>query len=100
MFYQLGRLVWAPFTFLWTYVTLPTLLVLLAIYFVNLYHRKTLYYFSWNDSMVRPGDLAPHPVALTLRDLETPNPKHIDSAPHPASPTPRTWGTLRPEYLD
>ncbi|KAH0503622.1 Sodium-dependent neutral amino acid transporter B(0)AT2 [Microtus ochrogaster] len=51
MFYQLGRLVWAPFTFLWTYVTLPALLVLLAIYFLNLYHRKTLYYISWNDSM-------------------------------------------------
>ncbi|KAH0517682.1 Sodium-dependent neutral amino acid transporter B(0)AT2 [Microtus ochrogaster] len=51
MFYQLGRLVWAPFTFLWTYVTLPALLVLLAIYFLNLYHRKTLYYISWNESM-------------------------------------------------
>ncbi|XP_041492741.1 orphan sodium- and chloride-dependent neurotransmitter transporter NTT5-like [Microtus oregoni] len=51
MFYQLGRLVWAPFTFLWTYVTLPALLVLLAIYFLNLYHRKSLYYISWNDSM-------------------------------------------------
>ncbi|XP_057615702.1 sodium-dependent neutral amino acid transporter B(0)AT2-like [Chionomys nivalis] len=51
MFYQLGRLVWAPFTFLWTYVTLPALLVLLAIYFLNLYHGKSLYYISWNDSM-------------------------------------------------
>ncbi|XP_041532475.1 orphan sodium- and chloride-dependent neurotransmitter transporter NTT5-like [Microtus oregoni] len=51
MFYQLGRLVWAPFTFLWTYVTLPALLVLLVIYFLNLYHRKSLYYISWNDSM-------------------------------------------------
>ncbi|XP_005367003.1 orphan sodium- and chloride-dependent neurotransmitter transporter NTT5-like [Microtus ochrogaster] len=53
MFYQLDHLVWAPFTFLWTYVTLPTLLVLLAIYFLNLYHRKSLYYISWNDSMVK-----------------------------------------------
>lgn len=105
MFNQLGRLVWAPFTFLWTYVTLPALLVLLAIYFLNLYHRESLYYISWNDSMVRPcpwqpGDLAPYPVSLTLRDLETPNPKHIDSTPHPASPTPSTWGTLHPEYSD
>ncbi|XP_038170076.2 sodium-dependent neutral amino acid transporter B(0)AT2-like [Arvicola amphibius] len=51
MFNQLGRLVWAPFTFLWTYVTLPALLVLLTIYFLNLYHRESLYYISWNDSM-------------------------------------------------
>lgn len=99
MFNQLGRLVWTPFTFLWTYVTLPALLVLLTIYFLNLYHRESLYYISWNDSMVRPrprkpGDLAPYPVSLTLRDLQTPNP------PHPASPTPRTWGTLHPEYSD
>ncbi|KAH0517379.1 putative orphan sodium- and chloride-dependent neurotransmitter transporter NTT5-like [Microtus ochrogaster] len=57
MFYQLDHLVWAPFTFLWTYVTLPTLLVLLAIYFLNLYHRKSLYYISWNDSMSQKATL-------------------------------------------
>ncbi|CAH7457211.1 orphan sodium- and chloride-dependent neurotransmitter transporter NTT5 [Phodopus roborovskii] len=51
MFGQLGRLVWAPFTFLWSYVTLPTLLALLTIYFLNLYHRESLYYISWNGSM-------------------------------------------------
>ncbi|ERE70087.1 sodium-dependent neutral amino acid transporter SLC6A17-like protein [Cricetulus griseus] len=51
MFGQLGRLVWAPFTFLWSYVTLPTLLALLTIYFLNFYHSESLYYISWNDSM-------------------------------------------------
>ncbi|XP_031242444.1 orphan sodium- and chloride-dependent neurotransmitter transporter NTT5-like isoform X3 [Mastomys coucha] len=51
IFSQLGRLVWAPFTFLWSYVTLPMLLALLTIYFLNLYHSKPLYYVSWNDSM-------------------------------------------------
>lgn len=54
MFGQLGRLVWAPFTFLWSYVTLPTLLVLLTIYFLNLYFSESLSYVSWNNSMVRP----------------------------------------------
>nr|XP_048293980.1 orphan sodium- and chloride-dependent neurotransmitter transporter NTT5-like isoform X3 [Myodes glareolus] len=51
MFNQLGRLVWAPFTFLWTYVTLPALLALLTICFLNLYHKESLYYISWNNSM-------------------------------------------------
>ncbi|XP_038943394.1 uncharacterized protein LOC499151 isoform X9 [Rattus norvegicus] len=51
MFGQLGRLVWAPFTFLWSYVTLPTLLVLLTIYFLNLYFSESLSYVSWNNSM-------------------------------------------------
>ncbi|XP_052019177.1 orphan sodium- and chloride-dependent neurotransmitter transporter NTT5-like isoform X2 [Apodemus sylvaticus] len=51
MFGQLGRLVWSPFTFLWSYVTLPTLLALLTIYFLNLYHSESLYYVSWNNSM-------------------------------------------------
>lgn len=43
---------WAPFAFLWSYVTLPTLLALLIIYFLNIYHRES-FYVSWNDSMVR-----------------------------------------------
>ncbi|XP_059134954.1 orphan sodium- and chloride-dependent neurotransmitter transporter NTT5 isoform X2 [Peromyscus eremicus] len=51
MFGQLGRLVWAPFTFLWSYVTLPTLLTLFIIYFLNLYHREPLNYIAWNNSM-------------------------------------------------
>ncbi|XP_028717734.1 orphan sodium- and chloride-dependent neurotransmitter transporter NTT5-like [Peromyscus leucopus] len=51
MFGQLGRLVWAPFTFLWSYVTLPTLLSLFIIYFLNLYHREPLNYIAWNNSM-------------------------------------------------
>ncbi|XP_021023166.1 orphan sodium- and chloride-dependent neurotransmitter transporter NTT5-like isoform X2 [Mus caroli] len=51
VFGQLGGLVWAPFTFLWSYVTLPTLLVLLTIYFLNLYYSGSPYYVSWNDSM-------------------------------------------------
>ncbi|XP_028644846.1 orphan sodium- and chloride-dependent neurotransmitter transporter NTT5-like [Grammomys surdaster] len=51
MFGQLGRLVWAPFTFLWSYVTLPMLLALLTIYFLNLCHSESLYYVSWNNSM-------------------------------------------------
>lgn len=62
MFSQLGRLVWAPVTFLWSYVTLPMLLVLLTIYFLNLYYNGSPYYVSWNESMVRPlpvGDPGP-----------------------------------------
>ncbi|XP_011249212.1 solute carrier family 6 (neurotransmitter transporter)-like isoform X3 [Mus musculus] len=51
VFGQLGSLVWSPFTFLWSYVTLPTLLVLLTIYFLNLYYSGSPYYVSWNDSM-------------------------------------------------
>ncbi|KAL1769326.1 orphan sodium-and chloride-dependent neurotransmitter transporter NTT5-like [Sigmodon hispidus] len=51
MFGQLGHLVWAPFNFLWSYVTMPTLLALFTFYLLNLYHRKPLYYISWNDSM-------------------------------------------------
>ncbi|CAO2632834.1 Sodium-dependent neutral amino acid transporter SLC6A17 [Lemmus lemmus] len=50
MFSLLGRLVWAPFTFLWNYVTLPALLLLLTTCFLNLYHRESLYYISWDDS--------------------------------------------------
>lgn len=108
MFGQLGRLVWAPFTFLWSYVTLPTLLSLFIIYFLNLYHREPLNYIAWNNSMVRPcpwepGGRAPHPVSPTLRDLETPNPNHINSAPPPPILhllSPGTWGTLYPEHPD
>lgn len=79
MFGQLGRLVWAPFTFLWSYVTLPTLLALLTIYFLNFYHSESLYYISWNDSMVRPcpwepGGPAPYPTPPILRDLGTLHP--------------------------
>lgn len=99
MFGQLGRLVWAPFTFLWSYVTLPTLMILLTIYFLNLYHSESLYYVSWNNSMVRPlpvgtRGLAPHPVSPTLRDQET-------QAHRPRSyPIPGTWGTVNSEHPD
>lgn len=104
MFNQLGRLVWAPFTFLWTYVTLPALLALLTICFLNLYHKESLYYISWNNSMVRPcprqpGDLAPHPVSLTLRDLETPNPKNIDSTPPSCISYPQDLGNPAPRIF-
>lgn len=75
MFGQLGRLVWAPFSFLWSYVTMPTLLALLTIYFLNLYHSESLYYITWNDSVV------------CLLPMGTLNPKHIDSGPHPVPPT-------------
>ncbi|XP_076789957.1 uncharacterized protein LOC117719508 isoform X6 [Arvicanthis niloticus] len=51
MFGQLGHMVWAPFTCLWSYVTLPMLLALLTIYFLNLCHSESLYYVSWNNSM-------------------------------------------------
>ncbi|XP_051005635.1 orphan sodium- and chloride-dependent neurotransmitter transporter NTT5-like [Acomys russatus] len=51
IFGQLGHLVWAPFSFLWSYVTMPTLLALFTIYFLNIYHSESLYYISWNDSM-------------------------------------------------
>ncbi|XP_055469432.1 orphan sodium- and chloride-dependent neurotransmitter transporter NTT5-like [Psammomys obesus] len=51
MFGQLGRLVWAPFSFLWSYVTMPTLLALFTIYFLNLYHSESLYYITWNNSV-------------------------------------------------
>ncbi|XP_006868465.1 PREDICTED: uncharacterized protein LOC102832911 [Chrysochloris asiatica] len=51
LFLKLGRLVWSMFTFLWCYVTLPGLLVLLTIYFIQLYqkgHRP--HYIAWNAS--------------------------------------------------
>ncbi|XP_063127095.1 uncharacterized protein LOC499151 isoform X11 [Rattus norvegicus] len=76
MFGQLGRLVWAPFTFLWSYVTLPTLLVLLTIYFLNLYFSESLSYVSWNNSMTvtvpkRVTQWPVHPMRkLTLRNQE------------------------------
>lgn len=97
MFGLLCCLVWTPFTFLWRYVTPPTLLALLTVYLLNFYHSKSLYYISWNDSVVRPcpwepGDPAPYPVPPTLGDLETPDPR-----PHPASPTPAELGTLHPD---
>ncbi|XP_005084880.2 orphan sodium- and chloride-dependent neurotransmitter transporter NTT5 [Mesocricetus auratus] len=53
MFGLLCCLVWTPFTFLWRYVTPPTLLALLTVYLLNFYHSKSLYYISWNDSVSR-----------------------------------------------
>ncbi|KAM9226272.1 orphan sodium- and chloride-dependent neurotransmitter transporter NTT5-like [Dugong dugon] len=50
MFIELGRLVWSIFTFLWCYVTLPGLLALLTICFMQLYQKAPPYYIAWNAS--------------------------------------------------
>lgn len=104
MFGQLGRLVWSPFTFLWSYVTLPTLLALLTIYFLNLYHSESLYYVSWNNSMVRP---------LPVGTWESSTPPCISCPQGPGDPStlaqapiphlllyPRDLGTLHSEHPD
>lgn len=104
MFGQLGRLVWAPFTFLWSYVTLPTLLALLTIYFLNLCHSESLYYVSWNNSMVRPllvGIWSPStPPCMSYPqgsgDLKSQAHRHRPPS-YISYPTPGTCGTLHSE---
>ena len=99
MFGQLGSLVWSPFTFLWSYVTLPTLLVLLTIYFLNLYYSGSPYYVSWNDSMVRPlpvgtwGPSTPPCISYPQRPGDPKSQAHRHRPPsYISDPTPGTWG--------
>uniref|UniRef100_H0XMS4 Transporter n=1 Tax=Otolemur garnettii TaxID=30611 RepID=H0XMS4_OTOGA len=48
---QLGRMQWPTFSFLWSYVTLPGLLVLLIICLMKLHQKVTPFYIAWNSSM-------------------------------------------------
>lgn len=107
MFGQLGHMVWAPFTFLWSYVTLPMLLALLTIYFLNLWHSESLYYVSWNNSMVRPllvGSWDPSTPSFISYPQGSGDPKSQAHRHRPPSYishcTPGTWGTLYSEQPD
>ncbi|XP_013974406.2 orphan sodium- and chloride-dependent neurotransmitter transporter NTT5-like isoform X5 [Canis lupus baileyi] len=51
IFSDLGRLLWSFFIVLWCYVTLPGLLALTTIYFMQLYQMVPPYYIAWNSSM-------------------------------------------------
>ena len=57
MFSEMGRPLWPFSSFLWCYVTLPGLLALLIICFMQLFQGTHLYYTAWNASGVR----LPHP---------------------------------------
>lgn len=63
LYSDMGRLLWSSCPFLWSYVTMPGLLVLLAICFIHLYKKVPPYYIAWNSSTVRPP---PRPPAPTL----------------------------------
>ncbi|XP_053464096.1 orphan sodium- and chloride-dependent neurotransmitter transporter NTT5-like [Nycticebus coucang] len=48
---QLGCMQWPTFSFLWSYVTLPGLLVLLIICIMKLHQKVTPSYIAWNSSV-------------------------------------------------
>ncbi|OWK16429.1 hypothetical protein Celaphus_00004720 [Cervus elaphus hippelaphus] len=50
MFSEMGRPLWPFSSFLWCYVTLPGLLALLTICFMQLFQGTHLYYTAWNTS--------------------------------------------------
>ncbi|CAM9970140.1 unnamed protein product [Rangifer tarandus platyrhynchus] len=50
MFSEMGRPLWPFSSFLWCYVTLPGLLALLIICFMQLFQGTHLYYTAWNAS--------------------------------------------------
>ncbi|XP_054566627.1 orphan sodium- and chloride-dependent neurotransmitter transporter NTT5-like [Eptesicus fuscus] len=51
MYGELGRLLWSSCPFLWSYVTMPGLLVLLTICLLHLYNKIPPHYIAWNSSM-------------------------------------------------
>uniref|UniRef100_A0A8C0T234 Transporter n=1 Tax=Canis lupus familiaris TaxID=9615 RepID=A0A8C0T234_CANLF len=86
IFSDLGRLLWSFFIVLWCYVTLPGLLALTTIYFMQLYQMVPPYYIAWNSihPLYHWWYLQDHIASDPLEKLQ---PKKMPSVP----PKPLQW---------